>query len=328
MTGDDQERFEDYLELERYIEDLQAGKAAHLPQNLTPELARIYRTAAQFCSASPGADEPSEQFMSDLEARLLDKFEEEQQEITEKRAVVVPRDETPQVVEEQVAEEAAGQPQELPLPYTEEPVQETPKITNKPVRRVRFFSRRTMLTGGAVAAASLAIGTGIGEKLGSAGNKSAATTTAAVNKNATSTPDESSEYGNTEYKQPWLVGNSSNSVPTTWHFVTTMAQLGNQAVMFAAGGVVGYVILKAKDADDVQASNEVIALSAACTHMGCIVQWQNSDRSFHCPCHNGLFTQNGLPDARSQMRYLAALPLLRVKVDGNGNIYVEVPKIE
>jgi Rieske Fe-S protein len=318
MTGDDQERFEDYLELERYIEDLQAGRAAHLPQHLTPELARIYRTAAQFYSALPGADEPREQFVNDLEAHLLDQLKEEQEEITEKRAAVVPEQETPQV------EEEAAPDQEVSTPVQEVP---QPQITSKPVRRIRFFSRRAMLTGGAVAAASLAIGTGIGEKLGSADNKSAAATAAATHtadKDATSTYDESNEY-----KQAWLVDSGSNSVATTWHFVTTMEQLGNQAVMFAAGGVVGYVILKAKgDPDDVQKGNEVIALSAACTHMGCIVQWQNSDRSFHCPCHNGMFTQNGLPDARSQMRYLAALPLLRVKVDGNGNIYVEVPKIE
>jgi Rieske Fe-S protein len=61
--------------------------------------------------------------------------------------------------------------------------------------------------------------------------------------------------------------------------------------------------------------------------MGCIVQWQSADRRFHCPCHNGLFTQNGLPDDSSQVRYLVALARLRVRVE-NDNIYVEVPKSE
>jgi Rieske Fe-S protein len=301
-----------------------------LPQHLTPEQARIYRIAAQFCSASPGADEPSEQFVSKLEAHLLDQLQEE---ITEKRAAVAPEQETSPEQETPLEPETlpAEQPQELPGPYadavaaTAEPQQAEPQVKGKTVRRLRFFSRRAILTGGAVAAASLAVGTGIGEKLGSAGKLAAATTsTSKPGKDATSTYDESNEY-----KQPWLVDSGSNSVPTTWHFVTTMAQLGNQAVMFVAGGVVGYVILKTNsDPDDAQKGSEVMALSAACTHMGCIVQWQGSDRSFHCPCHNGLFTQNGLPDARSQMRYLAALPLLRVKVDESGNIYVEVPKSE
>jgi Rieske Fe-S protein len=309
MADDDQERFEDYLELERYIEELQAGRAAHLPQHLTPSQARIYRIAAQFCSASPGADEPSEQFISDLEVRLLDQFKEEQQEeITEKRAAVVPEQEVPQIT-------AASKPVQAEL-----------QRTSKPAQRVRFISRRAILAGGAVAAASLAIGTGIGEKLGSAGKLAAATTaTPTVNKDATSTPEDN-------YSQPWLVDSGSGSFPTTWHFVTTLAQLGNQAVQFAAGGVIGYVILKAGSqgqTGQTQPGNNVIAISAACTHMGCIVQWQNSDRRFHCPCHNGMFTQNGLPDDSSQIRYLAALPRIRVKVDNeNGNIYVEVPKNE
>jgi Rieske Fe-S protein len=301
MSDDDQERFEDYLELERYIEELQAGRAAHLPQHLTPSQARIYRIAAQFCSASPGADEPGEQFITNLEAHLLDQLKEEQQETTEKRAAVATERETPQVA------------------ASLEPAQAVPPLKSKPSQRVRFISRRAMLAGGAVAAASLAIGTGIGENLGSAG-KSAVSKTS-VDKNATSTSDEN-------YGQPWLVGSGSDSVTTTWHFVTTVAQLGNQAVQFVAGGVVGYVILKADNQGHTQSNNEVIAISAACTHMGCIVQWQNSDRSFHCPCHNGLFTQNGLPDDSSQIRYLAALPRLHVKVDENKNIYVEVPKTE
>jgi Rieske Fe-S protein len=153
----------------------------------------------------------------------------------------------------------------------------------------------------------------------------AATPAPKADKDATSTYDNDGD----RYNQPWLVDSGSNSVATTWHFVTTLAQLGNQAVMFAAGGVVGYVILKANDnPDNAQIGNEVIAISAACTHMGCIVQWQNTDRCFHCPCHNGLFTQNGLPDDRSQMRYLASLPRIHIKVDENDNIYVEVPKIE
>jgi Rieske Fe-S protein len=328
MADDDQERFEDYLELEHYIEELQAGKAAHLPPHLTPGQARIYRIAAQFCSASPGADEPDAQFVSDLEARLLDQLKEEQQEITEKRVAVVPEPETPPVERPLEEQSSAGQPQELPTPYTQEPKQAQPQITRKPARRSARVSRRAMLAGGAVAAASLAIGTGvgtvIGEKAGVAGKPAAATTR--VDKTATPTYDERPEYN-----QPWLVDNGPDSFPTTWHFVTTLAQLGDQAVQFSAGGVIGYVILEAGSQWQTARSlsdNDVIAISAACTHMGCIVQWRNSDRLFHCPCHNGLFTQNGLPDDNSQVRYLAALPRLRVKVDESGNIYVEVPKSE
>ena len=71
MAGDEQERFEDYLELERYIEDLQAGRAAYPPKDLTPSQANIYRMASFFRSASPEAAEPRPEFVEELHARLL-----------------------------------------------------------------------------------------------------------------------------------------------------------------------------------------------------------------------------------------------------------------
>lgn len=35
------------------------------------------------------------------------------------------------------------------------------------------------------------------------------------------------------------------------------------------------------------------ALSAVCTHLGCIIQWQKESGSFLCPCHAGLFSSDG-----------------------------------
>ncbi|HET8844980.1 MAG TPA: hypothetical protein VFN35_26135 [Ktedonobacteraceae bacterium] len=48
MSGDKQERFEDYQELEQFLADLQTGKSASLPQDLTPTQARLYRVARLF----------------------------------------------------------------------------------------------------------------------------------------------------------------------------------------------------------------------------------------------------------------------------------------
>src|SRR5947209_14628404 len=70
MSGEDQERFEDYLELEHYIEKLQAGRAAHPPAELTPSQASIYRMAALFRSATPEANQPRPEFAAELQARL------------------------------------------------------------------------------------------------------------------------------------------------------------------------------------------------------------------------------------------------------------------
>jgi len=35
------------------------------------------------------------------------------------------------------------------------------------------------------------------------------------------------------------------------------------------------------------------ALSAVCTHLGCIVKWKPSRRQFFCPCHGGRFDAHG-----------------------------------
>ena len=70
MAGEDQERFEDYLELEQFIEDLQGGRVAHPPEELTPSKASIYRMAALFRSASTEESQPRPEFAAEVRVRL------------------------------------------------------------------------------------------------------------------------------------------------------------------------------------------------------------------------------------------------------------------
>ena len=43
----------------------------------------------------------------------------------------------------------------------------------------------------------------------------------------------------------------------------------------------------------VRTPDGVNALSAICTHLGCIVEWDSAKREILCPCHAGTFDQKG-----------------------------------
>jgi Rieske Fe-S protein len=40
-------------------------------------------------------------------------------------------------------------------------------------------------------------------------------------------------------------------------------------------------------------SGQVHCVSAVCTHMGCIVDWNNAEKSWDCPCHGSRFEISG-----------------------------------
>ncbi len=38
---------------------------------------------------------------------------------------------------------------------------------------------------------------------------------------------------------------------------------------------------------------QVLAVSAICTHVRCVLQWNRDNGIFQCPCHDGAFDKNG-----------------------------------
>ena len=43
----------------------------------------------------------------------------------------------------------------------------------------------------------------------------------------------------------------------------------------------------------VNTGKELFALSAVCTHLGCLVSWYRPENRFRCPCHSGQYDIRG-----------------------------------
>ena len=56
------------------------------------------------------------------------------------------------------------------------------------------------------------------------------------------------------------------------------------------------------------------AFSAVCTHLGCIISWENDAKRFHCFCHHGLFDVTGKVVGGPPPR-----PLDEIKVEMRGD---------
>lgn len=57
-------------------------------------------------------------------------------------------------------------------------------------------------------------------------------------------------------------------------------------------------------------NGDLVALSAVCTHLGCIVQWEKDKQDFLCPCHAGRFTPEGAVISGPPPKPLARIPFV------------------
>jgi cytochrome b6-f complex iron-sulfur subunit len=62
------------------------------------------------------------------------------------------------------------------------------------------------------------------------------------------------------------------------------------------------------------------ALSAVCTHLGCITEWRADDNLIACPCHGSKFNREGIKVAGPAPR---PLPHLSVQLSPDGQIVVD-----
>jgi cytochrome b6-f complex iron-sulfur subunit len=97
----------------------------------------------------------------------------------------------------------------------------------------------------------------------------------------------------------------------SWKPVKALAELpADTPIAFRSGGIEGFLT---------RSGNQVTALSAVCTHMGCILNYSKFRDRFECPCHGATFEKDGQPTNYSSP--LSPLPSLKVKV-ANGQVEV------
>jgi nitrite reductase/ring-hydroxylating ferredoxin subunit len=107
----------------------------------------------------------------------------------------------------------------------------------------------------------------------------------------------------TKWKRPLV-----NADKGKWIQVADVTEVPPGAVRsFSAGAVQGFILNK---------DGNLRAVSRICTHMGCALDFKQTDQSFVCPCHGAEFDMHG------QMRYgpggytraLPPLPGIQVRV--------------
>ncbi len=79
---------------------------------------------------------------------------------------------------------------------------------------------------------------------------------------------------------------------SAWQFVTTLADLkAGDSMEYVAPSGDHVVVARLGDGDT---ADNFIALSNVCPHLGCQVHWEEQNKRFFCPCHNGVFDREGV----------------------------------
>ncbi len=85
----------------------------------------------------------------------------------------------------------------------------------------------------------------------------------------------------------------------------------------------GTPIMVKRDSDGLR------AFSSVCPHLGCKVHWQGDKKEFFCPCHGGVFNQDGIATAGPPADAGQKLFEVPITVDKrSGIVYLEVKDVK
>ncbi len=110
--------------------------------------------------------------------------------------------------------------------------------------------------------------------------------------------------------------------PRGWMFVTDLKGLDIGASLLyrtPSGATVN--VTRQGSGESVE---DFLALSSVCPHLGCQVHWEPQNDRFFCPCHNGVFTPEGVGIGGPPGDAGQNLPQFPLKVE-NGLLFIEVP---
>jgi len=111
------------------------------------------------------------------------------------------------------------------------------------------------------------------------------------------------------YDTPLVPGDRGQWLATGHHVADIAA---GQAVRFRAGAIEGFLV-------NPGGGRPLYALSASCTHMGCLISWLDSAGTFLCPCHGAQYKPDGaVLDGVARH----PLPRLRLHSDAEERLYV------
>lgn len=166
------------------------------------------------------------------------------------------------------------------------------------------ISRRGLIGRIAAAAAGVAVGAGAGEALRGRADDAA----------AAAAYDRGTREGyHKAVSEPFSVPLAPDD---RGHWFDTgqsaSAVLPGTAVRFRAGAVEGFLVNPGN-------GKPIYAVSAACTHMGCMVSWLDTAGTFLCPCHGAQYQADGTVLSGIARQ---PLPRLRVRVDEEGMLEV------